>query len=114
MKNIFSGILPLILLSTNSLFGQSASLEITHSSLKPFKMTVGELKEELDKFNDDNLPVVAYTPDGNNVIDIFVEKIGISSLGNYDTRGRQMYYDVVGSGNEEAVLISNVPSKKRY
>ena len=77
-------------------------------------MTVSQLIDILEKYKHDDLPVVAYTPDGNNVIDIFVEKIGISFLGKFDTKGLQMYYDVVGGSSDEAVLISVEPPKKRY
>jgi hypothetical protein len=80
-------------------------------------MTVRELKDILDKY-DDNLPVVVYTSDKNYVIDIFIEPINIRYLGNYDISNRQAtqrYYDVETSfSGEEAVLISVEPSKKRF
>jgi hypothetical protein len=78
-------------------------------------MTVGELKEILEKY-EDNLPVVAFTSDKNYVIDVFIESINVRCLGKQNTMNRrssQSYYDVETlSGGDEAVLVSiEVPKK---
>lgn len=78
-------------------------------------MTVRELKEILDKY-DDSIPVVAYTSDKDYVIDIFIESINVRYLGSHgiaNRQYRQAYYDVEKSySGDEAVLVSLEPRKK--
>jgi hypothetical protein len=79
-------------------------------------MTIRELKDILEKY-DDNIPIVAYLPDKNYVVDIFIEPINVRNLGNYDITNRQnpqMHYEVEFSYGDEAVLVSVEPPKKRF
>ena len=66
------------------------------------------LKDHLTRKN--KKLVVAYTPDQNNVVDIFIKKISVTNPGRYgSSRNQQQMYDVAYHGGDNAVLVSIVP-----
>jgi hypothetical protein len=72
------------------------------------------VKDTLAKIDNDDLLVVAYTSEGDQVVDISVEKIYLTDeSGRYDKVRRQTYYDVeVSQGLYQALLISVEPPKR--
>jgi hypothetical protein len=72
-------------------------------------MTVKELKERLEKFEEDMI-VVAYNSEGNYLVDVFIVEINIENSGG----GRNQNYYSESSFGSEAVLISIDPPKKRF
>jgi hypothetical protein len=69
-------------------------------------MTVKELKERLEKFEEDMI-VVAYNSEGNYLLDVFIGEINVANSGG---DRNQNYYEESSFG-EEAVLISINPPK---
>lgn len=75
-------------------------------------MTIRELKDKLEGFEDDTI-VVAYTPEKDYLVDVFIEEVNVSFDGSYSKNNKQNFYTEGGFG-ETAVLVSIEPPKKRY
>ena len=75
-------------------------------------MTIKELRNILDKYNDE-APVVCYNANGD-IVDIFIESINVREQNVYNRQHNQRSYEKEYSGGDEAMLITVDPPTKRF
>jgi len=76
-------------------------------------MTINDLRNILDKYNNEDAPVVCYNANGD-LVDIFIESINVREQGFYNQQYKQRSYEREYSGGEKAVLITVDPPKRRF